>query len=368
MTTPLLRELLALIATEGPLPVDRYMAACLSHPRHGYYVTRDPLGAAGDFTTAPEVSQMFGELLGLWAVETWQRMGSPPRLLFVELGPGRGTLMADALRAARIVPAFLAAAEVNLVETSPVLRAAQTRALLPSGKAPTWHADLASLPDGPVIVLANEFLDALPVRQFVRGVSGWHERLVGADGQGGLAFGLAAVATPALSVEAPPGTVIEVAEAALGMTDHLARRIAAQGGAWLALDYGSLTGGFGDTLQAVKRHAFVDPLAEPGEADLTVHVDFAGIGRRGAAAGVHISGPVEQGAFLEALGLRRRAAALSARATPAQAGAIAAAVERLAGRSARSMGGLFKAIGLSHPGLGSLPGFPDSVDTGRGGQ
>jgi SAM-dependent MidA family methyltransferase len=358
--TPLAQELLALIAAEGPMPVDRYMAACLGHPRHGYYMTRDPFGAAGDFVTAPELSQIFGELLGLWAVATWQQMGSPGRVVLAELGPGRGTLMADALRAARLVPDFVAAAEVHLVETSPVLRLAHDETLHRTGLRITWHDAVSDLPDGPAIILANEFLDALPLRQFVRSARGWHERLVGSHGQGGLAFGLAPEPDPRFAGfgPAPEGTVAEWPEAALELTAQLATRLARDGGAWLAIDYGSLTSGTGDTLQAVKRHAFVDPLAEPGEADLTVHVDFARIARRAAQAGALVSGPITQGAFLAALGLRERASALGTRATPAQGTAIAAAVERLAGTGPKAMGELIKVIGVGHPAQGILPGFP----------
>jgi NADH dehydrogenase [ubiquinone] 1 alpha subcomplex assembly factor 7 len=183
--TPLGREIRELIAAEGPITLERYMALALGHPRHGYYMTRDPLGAAGDFTTAPEISQMFGELLGLWAAETWSIMGRPSRLRLVELGPGRGTLMSDALRAARIVPGFCEAASVHLVETSPVLRDAQARTLERAGADLFWHASLAEVPAGPAIVIANEFFDALPIRQLVRTETGWHERMVGLGPDGG---------------------------------------------------------------------------------------------------------------------------------------------------------------------------------------
>ncbi|HEX2727344.1 MAG TPA: SAM-dependent methyltransferase, partial [Beijerinckiaceae bacterium] len=187
----LLDELRQVIAVEGPIPLDRYMGLCLGHPVHGYYVTRDPFGAHGDFTTAPEISQMFGELVGLWAAEVWRLMGSPRQMRLVELGPGRGTLMADLLRAARIVPGFAQAVSVHLVETSPVLRARQQDTLAASGVPVAWHDRFADVPEGPAVVIANEFFDALPISQFVRTGRGWHERLVGLDADGQLAFGLA---------------------------------------------------------------------------------------------------------------------------------------------------------------------------------
>jgi SAM-dependent MidA family methyltransferase len=352
-------ELVRLIADEGPIPVSRYMALCLGHPRHGYYMTRDPFGAAGDFTTAPEISQMFGEMIGLWAAHLWQAMGAPARFALIEIGPGRGTLMADMLRATRIVPGFHAAASVHLVETSPVLREIQKATL--AGKAePTWHDRVGTALDGPVIVVANELLDALPLDQFVMTAEGWRERLVGLGGDGELAFGLAG---GALSEGAAPamtgqeGAVLEQPAAALGLVSEVASHVARFGGGALFIDYGSMQSGFGDTLQAMRRHHFVDPLAEPGEADLTVHVDFARMGQAALRAGAAVHGPVRQGDFLLALGLAERAQALSGKATPEQAQAIGAAFARLTERGETGMGDLFKVLALSHPGLPPLPGF-----------
>lgn len=359
--TPLGREIARLIAADGPITVARYMALCLGHPVHGYYMTRDPFGAGGDFVTAPEVSQMFGELVGLWCVETWQRLGAPDPFRLVELGPGRGTLMADALRAARLVPAFGQAAQVHLVETSPVLRACQQATLAAGGHAAHWHADVADVPAGPAIVIANEFFDALPLRQFVRTPRGWCERLVGLDVAGGLAFGVAAEPEPALRMAAPEGAVVEVAEASAAIVQQLAARVGAQGGVLLAIDYGHAESGFGDTLQAVKRHAFVDALAGPGEADLTVHVDFAALARAAgsaaARANVLVHGPVTQGHFLTALGLDQRAATLARRAGAAGAAAVEAARARLAGEGPGGMGGLFKVLAVSDGAVPSLAGF-----------
>ncbi|WP_051357082.1 SAM-dependent methyltransferase [Azorhizobium doebereinerae] len=341
------------------MPVGRYMALCLGHPRHGYYMTRDPLGARGDFTTAPEISQMFGELIGLWAVATWQQMGAPAAFRLVELGPGRGTLMADALRAAGLVPAFGAAASLHLVEMSPVLRARQADTL--KAVAPRWHDRLEDVPDGPAIVIANEFFDALPIDQFVRGPDGWHERRVGLDGEGRLAFGLDPRPFPALAALAAhfprphDGAVLERLES--GPVHALAGRLAAQGGGALVIDYGHARHGFGDTLQAMKDHRFVDPLAAPGEADLTAHVDFAALADAARAVGARAFGPLTQGDFLNRLGLDARAARLTQAADAAQRTAIAAAQARLAGSGEGQMGALFKVLALGGPGLGPPPGF-----------
>lgn len=350
------REIERLIALEGPMRIERYMALCLGHPAHGYYMTRDPLGARGDFTTAPEISQMFGELLGLWAAEVWRMMGEPPHIVLAELGPGRGTLMADVLRAARALPAFAAAAQVHLVETSPVLVARQKETL--AGREVTWHADIGTLPDGPAIVLANEFFDALPIRQFVRAKGGWHERLVGLGENGALAFGLAAEPTTDLPFPTEAeGAVREISPDGLRLAHALAARLAAQGGACLVVDYGHDEDRPGDTLQAVKGHAFSDPLAEPGEADLTAHVDFSALARAALTAGTAVYGPARQGDFLRSLGLDARADAL-ARSRPQAAAAVKAAALRLTDQSSpRAMGALFRAMAFAHAGLPALPGF-----------
>ena len=361
-TGALEQELRRLIEAEGPLSVARYMTLCLSHPQYGYYVTRDPLGVAGDFTTAPEISQMFGELIGLWAAAIWQAMGSPPRVLLAELGPGRGTLMADALRAARVVPAFRAAAEVHLVEMSPVLRARQLETLSGGGVSATWHADVAELPDAPLIVIANEFFDALPVNQAVKTDSGWHERMVGIDAQGRLAFGLAPDPIrqferllPERLRDAPAGAVFE------WRPDHvlveLCRRLLRFGGAALVIDYGHAASGFGDTLQAVRRHSFADPLLAPGESDLTSHVDFEALRNAAVHCGAGVCGPIGQGAFLRGLGIEARAARLRANASAEQAASVDAALARLTGFGPGQMGELFKVLAVAHPAMGPLPGF-----------
>ena len=353
--TPLLREIQAIVASEGPVGIDRYMAIALGHPVHGYYRSRDPLGAAGDFTTAPEISQMFGELLGLWAASVWMQMGRPAALVLAELGPGRGTLMADALRATARVPGFREACSVHLVETSPALRARQREAL--AGHDVAWHERTEDLPGGPLLLLANEFLDALPIRQFVRVADGWHERVVGLGPDGALAFGLAPhTATDIAALPATEGAILETCPAAQAIVAALAERLVEQGGAALFVDYGPSRDGFGDTLQAVRSHGFADPLADPGEADLTAHVRFGALARSAARRGAATHGPEAQGRFLDALGIRTRAATLARDATAAQRAAIEAALARLTG--AEAMGDLFKTFAIADPRLGPLPGLP----------
>ena len=353
--TPLGAEIRAMIEAEGPIGVDRYMMLCLQHPRHGYYITREAIGR--DFVTAPEVHQMFGELVGLWAAQVWLDMGSPAPLRLVELGPGRGTLLADALRATRIVPGFHKAARVHLVETSPLLREAQA-AKLGGGVGVTWHAAPDDVPAGPAIMLANEFFDALPVRHYLRGADGWHERVVGLDAAGALAFGASAERVAMAGPAGRPGDILEVGHAALAAITTLAGRIAREGGALLALDYGHAASGLGETLQAVRGHAFADVLAAPGEADLTAHVDFAALGRAAIAAGARAYGPVEQGAFLGRLGIFARADALKRSATPEQAAAVDAALARLTAAES-SMATLFKAMAVVAPGAAPPPGFEE---------
>jgi NADH dehydrogenase [ubiquinone] 1 alpha subcomplex assembly factor 7 len=359
--SPLEAELRAIIAASGPIPISRYMALCLAHPEHGYYMNRDPLGRAGDFITAPEISQMFGELIGLWAAAVWQQMGSPRTIRLIELGPGRGTMMADALRAARALPAFQSALQVHLVETSPQLVRRQ-RATLGELDVPIhWHQNLAEVAEGVAIILANEFFDALPVHQAVKGVGGWHERLVGLDDGGRLAFAVAPTPSPPiaarmprrLDAEATPGAIFEW-RCADGM-HALAARVANEGAA-LIIDYGQAESALGDTLQAVRGHRYAEVLAAPGEADLTAHVDFTALRAAAEHAGARVHGPVGQGVLLRRLGIETRAARLKA-AAPTKAAAIDAALARLTAPGPTGMGTLFKALALSAPQLGPLPGF-----------
>ncbi|PWB93443.1 class I SAM-dependent methyltransferase [Methylosinus sporium] len=353
------QDIAELVAQDGPITLETYMTLALSHPSKGYYMTRDPFGAGGDFITAPEISQMFGELIGLWAQEAWRAAQSPSPLRLVELGPGRGTLMGDALRVARIAPEFLSALDVHLVETSPLLEARQRQTLANAPASVSWSADIARVPDGPAIIIANEFFDALPVRHFVQTERGWSERLVGLDDSGALAFGVGEGVEPDLTVAAQEGSIIEIGAIGARIMGDIAARLVAQGGALLVIDYGYTQTALGETLQAVSRHAYVDPLEAPGEADLTTHVDFASLARAAAAAGAKVQGPVTQGAFLRQLGVVERAEALKKRATTEQRAEIDIALARLigAGDPKRDMGELFKVIAVTHPDMPLLPGF-----------
>jgi SAM-dependent MidA family methyltransferase len=359
--TPLENLIREMIVETGPMRVETYMSLALGHPVHGYYTSKMPLGESGDFITAPEISQMFGELIGLWCVAVWRAMGSPRPLLLVELGPGRGTLMADALRAARVAPDFLGAIDLHFVEASEVLAASQRVALQESGAAAKWHKTAEALPAGAAIILANEFFDCLPVRQFVRGLDGWHERLVGLNGEEHLCFGLALDPEPGLAASGEFGQVLEARFAAADLIARLAARLTAQGGALLVIDYGYDLPPRGETLQAVKRHRFADPLRDPGEADLTAHVDFGGLAQAARAAGARAHGPVPQGEWLARLGIYERAAKLREHAGEGQRAAIDAALLRLAGGARRpgatNMARLFKVLAVTAPGLAAPPGF-----------
>lgn len=344
-------RLIAQIRLSGPMTVAQYMAACLHDPAHGYYATRPALGAGGDFITAPLVSQMFGELLGLWAVETWMRLGSPPRLRLIEMGPGDGTLMSDVLRASGLSPDFRAAAEPWLVETSAPLRKIQGQKL---GAAVRWATALDEVPGGaPVLLIANELLDCLPARQFVRTASGWAERQVGLDDDGGLTFGLTGTPIERALPQAPEGAVLEVSPAQEALGRQIGERLAKDGGAALLIDYGREAAGFGDTLQAVSQHRKVSPLDRPGEADLTVHVDFPAVAEAARTAGITAAPLLTQGEFLARLGIGARAASL-VRSHPERADQIGRQLHRLT--DPEEMGTLFKVLCLHEPGL-VPPGF-----------
>jgi NADH dehydrogenase [ubiquinone] 1 alpha subcomplex assembly factor 7 len=335
------------------------MQEALQHPRFGYYATRDPMGAGGDFVTAPEVSQVFGELIGLWCADTWVRMGQPDPILLVELGPGRGTLMGDALRAVARVAEFRRAINLHLVETGERLRQVQEERLVEH--APTWHRDLATVPNGPMILVANEFLDALPIVQLERGASAWHERVVKLADRERLT--LARTATPSVLgtlvppalADAAPGSVFEARPAALAIAAHLARRLDTAPGIALFIDYGHAESACGDTLQAVRRHGYCGILEDPGDADLTAHVDFASFAQAARASGADIHGPVTQREFLLRLGIEVRAQQLLAGATSAQRDIVAAGVRRLI--DPQEMGTLFKVMAIASPGLPAPDGF-----------
>ena len=349
-------RLVSEIRATGPMTVARYMTACLHDPRDGYYATRPALGEDGDFITAPMISQMFGELIGLWAAQTWRGMGAPARVLLVEAGPGTGVLMQDVLRAARLDPAFIAACELWLIETSAPLTALQSERLAGAPLAPHWAGGLDGLPaDAPMILIANELLDCLPARQLVRTETGWAERMVGLNDAGDLAFGLAPRDGPPPFLDAAPGEVVEVSEQQAVFAAGLGARLARAGGAALLIDYGRASAGPGDTFQALERHRKVDPLACPGEADLTVHADFPAVIAAARAAGTE-TGLLTQRDFLRRLGIEQRAAALS-RARPDQAAIIARQLARLI--EPDQMGDLFKAACL-YAGGPPPPGFEDA--------
>ncbi len=350
------------IRSSQPLSVAEYMGLALGHAEHGYYMSRDPFGKNGDFVTAPEISQMFGELLGLWAAVVWQGMAAPENINLVELGPGRGTLMADMLRAGFAATGFHEAVRVHMVETSPALKILQQQALegIDLARPAQWHNTFDSLPDGPAIVIANEFFDALPIEQYFHAGDYWCPRVVDIKPDGdGLCFVLLppfdALELPPGLLDSPPDTVVEVCPAGLDMVEKISRRISGQGGTALIIDYGHGESGAGDTLQAVKNHDRHHPLTDPGEADLTAHVDFGALGQRAFASGARAHGVVGQGAFLERLGIHERAEALMANASAEQAEDITAAVGRLTG--AAEMGELFKVMAITGIDAPPPPGF-----------
>ncbi len=363
--SPLEREIRRLIGVAGPMTVAEYMRLCLTHPQYGYYVNRDPLGAGGDFVTSPEISQMFGELIGLWMAAAWRQMGEPDNIRVIELGPGRGTLMSDALRAARVVKGFCEAVVLHLVETSPALQKVQERRLESLNAAILWHAALDEVPPGPSLLVANEFVDALPVHQAVRLTSGWHERLVGVGPDGNLAFAVAPeplphfeAAMPRKLRQAPQGAIYEWRSDRLAL--ELGRRMRKEGAA-LIIDYGHAQVGLGDTVQAVAAHSYADPLRDPGGADLTAHVDFESLAQCAESmGGARIHGPIRQRDLLLRLGIERRAAALKASAPQDKAAEIEIALSRLIAGGPRGMGELFKAIAIADPDLGPLPGFEET--------
>jgi len=347
---PALQSIRRRIALEGPLTVAAVMEEALAG-RNGYYRDHDPLGPEGDFITAPEVSQMFGELIGLWCVDTWQRLGAPDKFHLIEIGPGRGTLMADALRAARVSADFLKAKQLHLVEINTALKAKQAERL--ADHHPIWHESLDGVPAGPMILIANELFDALPIHQLQMTAQGWRERVVALDGEH-LQFGLAAPSA-ALGLLRPvhgraeDGAIAEVCPAAIALVDAIARRLVGAMGAALIIDYGPAESGLGDSFQALKRHKYHLPLEALGEADLTAHVDFGALKAAAEEAGAQAFGPTAQGDFLRALGIELRANMLAQKADAATGDMLHKQVHRLI--APEQMGRLFKVLGLCSPTL-----------------
>lgn len=367
--TPLMGHLRQVIEAEGPIGLDRFMGDALMHPKHGYYVTQMPFGSAGDFITAPDISQMFGELIGIWAADTWDRLGAPDRVALVELGPGRGTLMADALRALKSVPQFADAIELHLVEGSDRLRAMQSRAI---DRPLTHHDDISTLPiDCPLILIGNEFLDALPVKQYLKTAAGWRERLIDlnrsrpepATPWAPLRFVLSdtTLSQPQALLGARVrgaalGAIAEKSPASESLVFDLARRLTNQGGAALFIDYGPARSAVGDSVQAVQNHQYVRLFDAPGTADLTAHVNFEPLKEIAANAGAATFPITEQGQFLKALGIDARAGALIRKASPIGAQDVQTALRRLT--HADQMGALFKVLAFTQSDLTALAGLP----------
>ena len=364
--SPLQSEIKKLIKSSGPMPVWRYMELCLMHPQHGYYVSRDPLGREGDFITAPEVSQMFGELLGLWSASVWKTIGSPTPLRLVELGPGRGTMMADALRALRVLPPLYQTLTVHLVEINPVLREKQ-QSTLSGVRSIAWHDSIDEVPEGPAIILANEYFDVLPIHQAVKRETGWHERVVEFDPSGNLVFAAAPEPLPRFEVLLPPliraapvGAVFEWRPDMELM--KIASRVRDQDGAALIIDYGHVRSDAGDTFQAIARHSLTDPLKAPGQADVTAHVDFQALSRAADDLGARVHGPVTQGEFLTRLGIEQRALTLMSKASAEVSEDVSSALNRLIGGGRGGMGSMFKVLGISEPHLDELPGLSEQTE------
>ncbi|WP_068086322.1 class I SAM-dependent methyltransferase [Polycladidibacter stylochi] len=358
-TQPLLKKLQQRIALEGPISIATYMEICLSDPEHGYYMQATPFGTAGDFITAPEVSQLFGEIIGAWILQQWLDDGSPQQVCVAEIGPGRGTLMKDMLRVFKLRPDFMAASNIHLVETSPKLQQVQKNRLQTARIK--WCQHIDELPQQPLYLVANELFDALPIEQYIKQGSQWLERAVGLNAEGELCFGLGTKTLPSQQLpshlqSAVDGEVLEVSPQSQAIAAKIASRIHQSGGAALLIDYGYTKTACGDTFQALKQHQYVSPLEAPGEADLTAHVNFESLRNSGTAQSVHCHGPITQANFLLNLGLLQRAGQLGAGKTIAEQTTIRQAVERLAADN--EMGDLFKVLAFTQSNKPPLP-FPE---------
>ncbi|MBT8471507.1 MAG: class I SAM-dependent methyltransferase [Marinicaulis sp.] len=362
--TPLQERLVQLIKLKGPITVADYMSDALGHPHDGYYMSNNAIGADGDFITAPEISQVFGELIGLWLVDAWRAMGSPSDFNLIELGPGRGVLMDDILRAARLRPAFTGAAKLWLLETSGRLRHEQQRRLRTSEVNPNWVDEFADIPPAPSLIIANEFFDCMPVRQFQRIETGWRERLVGVGDDGKSLEFVLGKTPPPKSFGLPeiddtkPGDIFELSFEGRDLAMQLAEFLRTNGGQALVIDYGHMQSGLGDTLQAVRGHKFWPPLAAPGSADITAHVDFEKLAQTAFDCGAVVYGPVSQGTFLERLGLNLRVEMLCKTQDKKKADEIRAGAYRIAAPD--QMGEIFKVMAITAPGLDEPAGFEET--------
>ncbi len=361
MTTALAEKIKTWIRASGPITVMDYFALCLADPEFGYYQTRDPFGVAGDFVTAPEVSQLFGEMIGIYLVQAWQKHGKPDTVRLTEIGPGRGTMMRDMLRVIqKLAPALYEAATVHMVETSERLQRLQGQTLVEHKMKITWHTDFSDIPAGFMLSVANELFDAIPVRQYVKTPAGFCERLVALNETGELVFAIGTAAIdpkllPMPEQGQPDGTIFETSAARLAVMELIGHRLFEGKGSALIIDYGHVSTRFGDTLQAVLKHRHDPPLAHPGEADLTSHVDFEELANIARYCGIHVNGLMYQGDFLVGLGLLERAAALGRDKDALTQDAIRIAVERLAGSGAGNMGELFKVLAISSPRIDLSP-------------
>lgn len=355
MSTPLAKRIKTLIRTNGPITVAEYFALCLSDPKDGYYQTKQPFGSTGDFTTAPEISQLFGEMVGVFLLHAWQQHQMPSNVRLVEIGPGRGTMMLDMLRViSQLAPSLFETMSIHLVETSEALSKVQAQTLNRHQDRITWHTTLDDVPSGFSLIAANELFDAVPIHQFVRNSRGFVERVVGLNDDGELIFiegsgGIDHSVLPKGAANEPLGSIYEHSPARDSIMQMISERLKQDGGTSAIIDYGHISSGYGDTLQALRKHVFDPVLAHPGEADLTSHVDFETLTEVAEACGIHVNGCIPQGDFLYGLGLAQRAASLAQKATPEQQLAIGKAVKRLAGKNQDDMGDLFKVLSVSYP-------------------
>ncbi|HBF30768.1 class I SAM-dependent methyltransferase [Rhizobium sp.] len=364
MTTPLGEKIKKLVRMNGPMSVTDYFALCLGDPEFGYYRSREPFGTGGDFITAPEVSQIFGEMIGVFIVHAWKRHGLPNPVRLAEIGPGRGTMMSDMLRViAKLAPDLYRDSTVHLVETSPRLREVQKNTLTDHIDKIAWHDNVDDVPEGFVLLVANELFDAIPIRQFVKVGPNFVERVVSLGEDNELIFSLGTAVLdpsflPAGAEGAPDGTIYEFSPARRAVMETLCHRLKQEGGTALILDYGHMATGFGDTLQALRAHNYDPPLAHPGIADLTSHVDFEDLARTTISSGVSVTGCLRQGDFLVGLGIKDRAALLGRGRDTATQNMLTEAVNRLAGAGEGRMGELFKVLAVSTPALSLAPFRP----------